>query len=156
MSKCISNRRKGLRVTLISLIGLLIVSCRTVKEYQYIEVRDTVISVIPDTASTFIEMGCQNDTIVIKEVVTEQGKRSHLTPSITTNGSTAQIQVESVSEGKEIALEGITEKERIVETVEVDKPIPSYYKFCSWYFWITVLLIVLYIGWKVVKWYMRI
>lgn len=121
------------------------------------EVRDTIVTVAPDSASIKALLECDSvGNVLIKELEEVQGKNVSLQAQLknTNKGTALVIDCKQDSLEKVIAIQEEQIKElnsnKQVETIEV-KYIPAFYKWSAWVCWGMIALILIRIAFWVYK-----
>ena len=156
----------GLMITLC----LCFSGCKTVQtqaEYKErmveVRVRDTVITTQADSASIHALLRCDSAyNVVIDELITLQGSR--IRADVTTTKTTIKTTTNSTTKGLQIAFDCkedsmqivchmkdsiITDLTRQVQTLSVPRERSGYDKFCSVFFWVMVVILLLIVAFKV-------
>lgn len=156
-----------LAVVLTLILCLCFSSCKSVQtqtEYKErtveVRVRDTVITTQADSASIRALLHCDSAyNVVIDELTTLQGTR--IKAEVTTKGTTKattkglQIEVDCKEDSMQIVCHMkdsiISNLEKQVQVLSVPRERSGYDRFCSWWFWITALLLAI----KIAAWVME-
>lgn len=156
MEECINELKRLLRIVLIALYGVALIGCKTVciTDYKDITITDTVYVVDSDTITEQIYVECDSDLtpiIVYKEI--NNSNRGKIESESELVDKTLTIKNQAIIDSLQIEVRKYKEKviESKTETVYVDKPISSYYRFCSWWFICSILLMILVIVIKIIK-----
>ena len=139
--------------------------CKTVQtqtEYKErtveVRVRDTIITTSADSASIRALLHCDSAyNVVISELTTLQGTRikADVTTNKTTNSTTKGLQIaidckedslQIVCHMKDSLIRDLTQK---VEVLSVPRDRTGYDKFCSVFFWIVVVILLLIAAFKI-------
>ena len=123
--------------------------------YVYVENKDTLVVVEPDSASMRALLECDSmGNVLLRELEQEQGRNIALSATLKGNVLTVDCKQDSlqqlVSRLREVvrAYEANDTKELV--TVDV---VPKYYRFCSWAFWIVVAVMLIRLAWWLAKKY---
>lgn len=121
------------------------------------EVRDTIVTIAPDSASIKALLECDSaGNVLIKELQEVQGKNVSLQAQLknTNKGTALVIDCKQDSLDKVIAIQEEQIKElnsnKQVETIEV-KYIPAFYKWSAWVCWGMIAFILIRIAFWVYK-----
>lgn len=121
------------------------------------EVRDTIVNILPDSASIKALLECDSaGNVLIKELQEVQGKNVSLQAQLknTNKGTALVIDCKQDSLEKVIAIQEEQIKElknnKQVETIEV-KYIPAFYKWSAWVCWGMIALILIRIAFWVYR-----
>lgn len=159
-----ANRAIGatMVVAILSLIMLLCMGCKTqyipVTEYKErvveVRVRDTAIVTVADSASVRALLHCDSAyNVVVDELTTLQGARikADVTTKRPTNSPTKGLQIEvdckedSMSIVCHLKDSIISNLEKQVQVLSVPRERSGYDRFTSWFTWIVIAAILLYI-----------
>lgn len=127
------------------------------------EVRDTIVTIQPDSASIKALLECDSaGNVLIKELQEAQGKNVSLQAQLknTNKGTALVIDCKQDSLEKVIAIQEEQIKElnsnKQVETIEV-KYIPAFYKWSAWVCWGMIALILIRIAfWVYRKFFLKV
>lgn len=148
-------------VVLTVLLCLCLSSCKTVQtqtEYKErvveVRVRDTAIVTVADSASVRALLHCDSAyNVVVDELTTLQGARikADVTTKRPTNSPTKGLQIEvdckedSMSIVCHLKDSIISNLEKQVQVLSVPRERSGYDRFTSWFTWIVIAAILLYI-----------
>lgn len=140
----VKSQKNALKIALFCLVGCVFLGCKTqyIEKEVYIERRDTIIRVESDTIENRIFVECDSDLIpVIVYKDSESDGRMHIKSSSALVDKTLQITNTAYVDSLQMIIEALRESKIEVQRVTeyVEKPIPGYYKFCSWAFWVIVI-----------------
>lgn len=150
------------------LFAALFTSCRcpecvtTTETERIVEVRthDTTIVTEADSASIRALFRCDSAyNVVMYELVTIQGERIEASVNAQKQGKDLAISLDCKEDSllTEIQLrDSIISTTTHNTTIIREKYVPGYYKFCSWGFWILLVILILFGAWKIVRLYMKV